>query len=102
MAKASKPGRFLGWQVTPIQTATFGRSTKSGSANQKFSVKHSTGSVKDISPITYLFDASEAPIGRLASVVATVLLGKHRATFTPGAGSADSVVIVNAEKAHFT
>merc|ERR1712023_61286 len=37
-------------------------------------------------------------LGRMASEVAKVLLGKDKATFTPGADIGDAVVIVNAEK----
>lgn len=96
------PGRFLGWQLTPISQATFGRTTKGGSVNAKFTVKHSTGAVQAVEPKWYLVDAAEAPIGRLATVITTILMGKHRATFTPGMGSGDSVVVINAEKAFFT
>lgn len=38
-------------------------------------------------------------MGRMASEVAKLLLGKHKATFTPGADVGDYVIIVNAEKA---
>jgi large subunit ribosomal protein L13 len=96
------PARYLGWQKTPISQATFGRTTRGGNRNTKFSVKHSTGSIQEITPKFYLLDASEAPIGRIATVAATLLMGKHRATFTPGAGSGDSVVVINADKAFFS
>jgi large subunit ribosomal protein L13 len=94
--------RFLGWQRTPINRATFGRTTKGGSQNIKTFLKHSTGSIQSIEPRWYLVDAAEAPIGRVATTVATLLMGKHRPTFTPGAGSGDGVIVINAEKAYFT
>ena len=94
--------RFIGWQDTPIHQATFGQTTKGGSNNHKFAMKHSTGEVQSISAKWYLIDASEAPIGRLASVLATILMGKHLPTFTPGAGSGDYVVVTNVDKAYFT
>lgn len=94
--------RYLGWQKTPISQSTFGQTTLGGRRNTKFSLKHSTGSVQEVNPKYYLLDASEAPIGRIATVAATLLMGKHRTTFTPGAGSGDSVVVINAEKAFFT
>lgn len=101
MAK-TKSGRFLGWQDSPIQQASFGRSTRGGRRNQEFTLKNSVGSVQKVKKSWYLLDASEAPIGRLASVAASILMGKHRSTWTPGAGSGDGVVIINASKAFFT
>lgn len=47
----------------------------------------------------YVVDAEGLRLGRMASEVAKLLLGKHKATFTPGADVGDYVIIVNAEKA---
>ncbi len=94
--------RYLAWQKTPISTSSFGRNTKGGSRNIKFSLKHSTGEVQAVEPKWYVLDATEAPIGRVATVAATILMGKHRTTFTPGAGSGDGVIVINADKAFFT
>src|SRR4051812_17725852 len=108
MAKSSKAakvegnGRFVGWQETPISQTTFGGTTRGGSRNTKFLLKKSTGSVQSIEPKWYLIDATEAPIGRVSTVAATLLMGKHRTTFTPGAGSGDGVIIINVDKAYFT
>ena len=49
-----------------------------------------------------LVDATNMPIGRLASQVAMILRGKHKATFTPHADAGDYVVIVNSDKAVLT
>lgn len=46
----------------------------------------------------YLVDASGKNLGRLASLIASILLGKHKPTFTPGVKTGDFVVVVNAEK----
>lgn len=46
----------------------------------------------------YLIDAEGLRLGRMASETAKILLGKNKATFTPGADVGDAVVIVNAEK----
>jgi len=46
----------------------------------------------------YVVDAADQRLGRLASEVARILRGKHKATFTPNADTGDFVVIVNAEK----
>ena len=46
----------------------------------------------------YLVDASGKSLGRLATKIAEVLVGKHRPDFTPGVILGDHVVVVNAEK----
>lgn len=45
-----------------------------------------------------LVDAEGAPLGRLATVVASTLRGKHKPNFTPHVDCGDNVVIINAEK----
>jgi len=47
-------------------------------------------------------DATDQPLGRLASKIAIVLRGKHRPSFTPNADTGDFVVVINAEKIHLT
>jgi large subunit ribosomal protein L13 len=49
----------------------------------------------------WLVDASDKRVGRLASDVAMILMGKHRPTYTPHIDTGDFVVIVNAEKVEF-
>lgn len=46
----------------------------------------------------YVVDAEGKTLGRLATRVATVLRGKHKATFTPHLDVGDHVIVVNAEK----
>jgi large subunit ribosomal protein L13 len=50
----------------------------------------------------YVIDAANLVLGRLASEVAILLRGKHKADFTPHLNSGDHVVIVNAEKVALT
>lgn len=50
----------------------------------------------------FIVDATGQTVGRLASVVASVLMGKRKPTFTPFLDMGDHVVIVNAEKIVFT
>ena len=50
----------------------------------------------------YLVDANDQNLGRLASEIATVLLGKHKPTFTPGVDVGDFVVVVNCERVRVT
>ena len=47
-------------------------------------------------------DATDKVVGRLASDIAVVLMGKHRPTYTPHVDTGDFVVVVNAEKVAFT
>jgi large subunit ribosomal protein L13 len=98
----SKGTRFLGWQKTPFTQSAYGRSTQGGKGNQEFKVLASTGSVQTTQPRWYLVDASEAPVGRVATTIASILMGKYRSTFTPGAGTGDAVIVINADKAYFT
>ena len=52
----------------------------------------------DIDKKWILIDASGLVVGRLASLVALRLRGKHKATFTPHMDCGDNVIIINAEK----
>ncbi len=49
-----------------------------------------------------LIDAEDLVLGRLASIVANRLRGKHKTMFTPHIDCGDHVVIINAEKVHLT
>jgi large subunit ribosomal protein L13 len=49
-----------------------------------------------------LVDAAEQTLGRLATRIAAILLGKHKPTFTPGVDTGDNVVVVNAEQVRVT
>ena len=46
----------------------------------------------------WVVDATGKQLGRLASEVAMILMGKHRPTYTPHVLTGDSVIIINAEK----
>ena len=50
----------------------------------------------------YLVDAEGVVLGRLASIIAMVLRGKHKPTFTPHIDTGHHVVVVNAEKVRLT
>ena len=45
-----------------------------------------------------LVDANEQNLGRMATQIAHMLLGKHKPTFTPGVEVGDSVVVINAAR----
>jgi large subunit ribosomal protein L13 len=50
----------------------------------------------------YVIDATELPLGRLASRTAMILMGKNKAAFSPNHDNGDYVVIVNADKVVLT
>jgi large subunit ribosomal protein L13 len=50
----------------------------------------------------YVVDAADQVLGRLATRVAVVLRGKHRAEYTPHVDLGDFVIVVNAEKVKLT
>jgi len=56
----------------------------------------------EISRTWYVLDATDQPLGRLASRVASVLRGKHRPEFTPHSDAGDFVIVVNADKVKLT
>lgn len=46
----------------------------------------------------YVIDAANKPLGRLASEVAVVLLGKDKPSYTPNVDCGDYVIVINASK----
>lgn len=52
----------------------------------------------DVSKKWVLIDAEGLVLGRLATVIATRLRGKHRPTFTPHIDTGDNIIVINAEK----
>ena len=50
----------------------------------------------------WLADADGKIVGRLASEIAVLLMGKHRPTYTPHIDTGDFVVVINAEKVKFS
>lgn len=56
----------------------------------------------DIEREWYLVDAEGKTLGRLASEIAKVLMGKNKPIYTPHLDTGDYVVVINAEKIHVT
>ena len=52
----------------------------------------------EVEPDWFVVDAAGQTLGRLSTRIATVLRGKHKATYTPHIDVGDYVVVVNAEK----
>ena len=46
----------------------------------------------------YIVDAKDKPLGRLASEIAVVLIGKEKPSYTPNQDCGDYVIVINAEK----
>ena len=53
-------------------------------------------------PKWYVVDANDHVVGRLATVIAEVIMGKHKPTFTKHADAGDFVIVLNADKVVFT
>lgn len=65
--------------------------------NKTFSPKSS-----DITREWWVVDATDLPLGRLASEVAQLIRGKHKPTFAPHIDGGDHVIVVNAAKVAIT
>jgi large subunit ribosomal protein L13 len=65
--------------------------------NKTFSPKSA-----DVERSWLVVDATDLPLGRLASEIATLLRGKHKPTYAPHVDGGDFVIVVNAEKVAVT
>jgi len=61
-------------------------------------MKTYSAKLADIRKTWVMIDATGLVVGRLASIVALRLRGKHKPTYTPHVDDGDNVIIVNAEK----
>jgi large subunit ribosomal protein L13 len=50
----------------------------------------------------FVVDATDMPLGRLSTHIATYLRGKHKATYTPHVDNGDHIIVINAEKVKLT
>lgn len=50
----------------------------------------------------YVVDAKDVPLGRLASEVAILLMGKDKPTYTPNVDCGDYVIVINAKKVYLS
>jgi len=65
-------------------------------------MKTFTATPADIEKKWILIDAEGVVLGRLASIVASRLRGKHKPTFTPHMDMGDNVIVINAAKVQLT
>lgn len=56
----------------------------------------------DVEKKWVLIDAEGLVLGRLASIIANRLRGKHKVTYTPHMDDGDHIIVINAEKIHLT
>ncbi len=61
-----------------------------------------TGKSAEIEREWYVVDAEGQTLGRLASKIAPILRGKHKATYTPHLDCGDFVIVINADKVRVT
>ena len=64
---------------------------------KSFELRH-----QDVKKSGVVVDADGVILGRLAAMIATMLRGKHRPTFTPSVDCGDNVIVINAEKVKLT
>ena len=65
-------------------------------------LKTYTAKPSEIEKKWWLIDAEDLVVGRLSSIIATILRGKHKTTFTPNIDCGDYVIVINAEKVKLT
>lgn len=61
-----------------------------------------TAKKEEIERDWFVIDAEGQTLGRLASKIAPILKGKHKAIYTPHLDCGDFVIVVNADKVHVT
>lgn len=65
-------------------------------------MKTYSAKLADVDKRWVLIDAEGVVLGRLASIIAARLRGKHKPTFTPSMDMGDNVIVVNADKVQLT
>jgi len=65
-------------------------------------IKTYTAKPSEIERKWWLIDAQDLVVGRLSTIIANILRGKHKTTFTPNLDCGDHVVVINAEKIKLT
>jgi large subunit ribosomal protein L13 len=65
-------------------------------------IRSYTAKPHEVERVWYHADATDQILGRLATKIATVLMGKHKPTYTPHVDTGDFVVVTNAERIKVT
>ena len=93
------------WEVASATARKIRRTGRLlGRPNRKTVTPMTTYSAKpaDIEKKWVLIDAEGLVVGRLATVIAMRLRGKHKATYTPHMDDGDNVIVINADKVVLT
>lgn len=71
---------------------------------KKWTLTHKTYVAKpgEVEKKWYVVDGADKVVGRLASDIAMILMGKHRPTYTPHVDTGDYVIVTNVDKVKFT
>lgn len=85
--------------MTPASGVIF---TRKSMGHLKLTKNTYSAKPSDIRRKWFVVDAEGMVLGRLASTVATVLRGKHKAMYTPSMDTGDFVIVVNADKVAVT
>jgi large subunit ribosomal protein L13 len=64
----------------------------------KRTVRTFSPKANEVTRAWHIIDANDIPLGRIASVAATILRGKHKAIFAPHVDTGDFVIVINAGK----
>ncbi|NOU29161.1 MAG: 50S ribosomal protein L13 [Polyangiaceae bacterium] len=81
------------------QTAETGEKIEKTSSHRSYSATKEDAAA---SRAWWVVDATDKPLGRIASEVARILRGKHKPTYTPHVDTGDFVIVVNAGKVKLT
>lgn len=57
---------------------------------------------EDVERDWYIVDATNQPLGRMATQIATMLRGKHKPSYTPHIDNGDFIIVINADKVRLT
>lgn len=57
---------------------------------------------EDVQKGWHIIDAEGQNVGRMCTTIATILRGKHKASYTPHVDNGDNVIVINAEKVVFS
>src|SRR5690606_759054 len=93
-------GRQSKQQETPAVAAT-GQHVTAGPSESR-TMKTFSQKPADVVKKWVLIDAEGLVVGRLASIVANRLRGKHKPTYTPHVDDGDNVIVINADKVVLT
>lgn len=69
---------------------------------QSYTAKSYTAKPSEIERKWWLIDAENLVVGRVSTIIANILRGKHKPTFSPNLDCGDHVVVINADKIKFT